>query len=314
MHSFISSFKSNFILKSLLIFLSLSVGYSVLIALFKPQINYFQNDVQAKKVVVAQRYIYEYYDKPVVIVGSSLSDRLNKDLLPENFYNLSFTAKSAKEGLEIIQKINAQPELILVEMNDPILNPADTKFINELFYPVFWQLKQYIPALREEYQPINLFVNFMMENFKRNNDENDKAEKSLVDQLIEKQLQERYSKPANPSELKNKLTDLKNTIDNLKQQGIKIAFYEMPCDKRISNSTLSASLKEDTHKIFPESKYLWLQNPTNTTYNTTDGLHLDYQSNLKYTKYFVKEVRNLIINDKELTPEEKERLFKGITP
>src|SRR6516225_1075678 len=65
----------------------------------------------------AQSYIYDHSDAQVVIVGSSLSFRLNTGLLPSRVFNLSFGGLSALEGMNIVMRVNTLPQTLYVETN-----------------------------------------------------------------------------------------------------------------------------------------------------------------------------------------------------
>jgi len=67
--------------------------------------------------IKAQSYIYDHANAALVIVGSSLSNRLHGDLLPSKAFNLSFDGLSALDGIKIVLETNMHPRTIFVEMN-----------------------------------------------------------------------------------------------------------------------------------------------------------------------------------------------------
>jgi len=104
-------------------------------------------------IITAQEYIYNHNEIKYAIVGTSLSDRLDDKLLPKNCFNLAFGGQGAIDGLEIIKRSNARPEAVFIESNAIFKKPRKS-FLDNLFMPVMYSLRNYLPALMEKNQPV----------------------------------------------------------------------------------------------------------------------------------------------------------------
>ena len=160
MRLFISNFKGVFgIFGAFLAFFAL---YNLALFVFKPEITTYQNQWQSN-LVFAQEYIYSSQTPKAVVLGSSLASRLDKDLLESvGIYNLAFGGGSVQSGLEIIRRSNKIPQILYIETNVLFERDVDSAMLGILFDPLLFRARYYLPALQEKYQPLNIFVNFIL--------------------------------------------------------------------------------------------------------------------------------------------------------
>jgi len=266
----------------------LFVGYNVYLLLVKPKISMYQNQ-QQKNYSFAQDCIYNNKAKNI-IVGSSMAARMYNDFLPKDFYNLSFSGGSVLTGLEIIKKSGFIPKNIYIE-NNVIFRKEDSKMIGRLFYPILWNLKGYVPALKERYQPLNIIASKIKGSYGKTYEEhmNEKRDENIFNMSIKINIKN-YNKSL--VDYQNKLDKLKDLVTYFENKGVKILFFEMPIYEILANSLKA---REQRNIIKTDFNNKWLKSPNNKYYKTTDGIHLMYKSAFVYSKNFIREVE--ILND-----------------
>ena len=81
----------------------------------------------------AEAYFHGQGDPPVVVVGSSISERLLD--LPEGWFPLAFPGGNSFTGLEIILRSGKHPKYVLIETN--VLNAQpDKQMLDTLSDPI----------------------------------------------------------------------------------------------------------------------------------------------------------------------------------
>lgn len=290
-HLFI--FNSNKVTKIIIIFLLLLITYNVFLIICNPKITGFQNQ-QQKNYSTAQDFIYG--DKTSnIIVGSSLSARLSKSILPSDYYNLSFSGGSVLTGLELIKQTGYIPKRIYVESNFIFRNKS-IKMLDDLFYPIWWKVKGYIPSLKEKFQPLNVINSknkcYTKPKIKSKKSTNWKRPKNLENivnskkfKFMMKQQKKKLNKKLNYT---HQLKDLQRLITYFEDKGTIVVFFEMPIEKSLANASKSIQRRNILNDTF---KNRWLPLPTYEKYFTRDGHHLVDYSAWMYTKKFLDDVK-----------------------
>lgn len=289
-HLFISSFKINFFIKTLTIFFILFIIYSAFIIHYKPQITRTQHQWQ-DNIIAAQEYIYNYYKKPIVIIGSSLSARLHWDLQPDFLHNLSFGGGSGLDGLEIIISSNATPEYIFIESN-MIERPENSTLHKQVFFPVLWELKKVFIPLQEKYQPLNLILSFIKNKsgYSRNEMLNWKVNPEVFNKMLK--LNKVAFSDCNEKDVIESIKSLKQKIDIIEARGTTICFFEMPMHESLAESKKNKLIRREIKKNFAD--YILIQKPDHSIYQTTDGIHLTYKDSFNFSNTFLSSVNNII--------------------
>ena len=107
-------------------------------------------------VIKAQKYLYGKNVK-YIIVGSSLSNLLLKDSLPE-FANLAFAGQSIYDGFEIVKRKSIQPAFLFIETNFVLREPNE-KFVSSIIADAPYFLNEKVPSLRDQFQPVSMLGN-----------------------------------------------------------------------------------------------------------------------------------------------------------
>jgi hypothetical protein len=303
--------------KSIIIFFSFFILFNAIIIFAKPEVIH-QNQWQLNKIQ-AQEYLYDANDseqKKIVITGTSLSAALIKDLLPDDTYNLAFRGQSPYDGIEIIKRKLKKPGIVLIEINGIEVEPT-TSFIDSLFLPVMYSLRELIPALRERYQA-SISLEMILYSIKQHlcksiviNSGNtvpvyksETSEKKKVKtteakvtqpvyDIIFQQMADQFNKPPGKNTVLSLTKKLNEYKDEFKNLGIEVILFEMPIHKDLTDSIKMIHIRKIIQKIFPPNEYNYIFPDRSDKYNTTDGAHLDDASLINYTNFLTMKLKQL---------------------
>ena len=289
--------------------LSLYVG---IIMWAKPSDKVSQHQWQ-DNLIKAQDFIYDTGKvSENIIVGSSLSCRFVMDSL-NDFRNLAFNGQSVFEGMNILGQSEKLPKNVFIEMN-VIVRGENRGFTGVLFNPLVYWMRKTFPPLRDGNQPlaragqpVSFAVRGLIKELKshlvfkkaeakvslastvtvmggfRKADPVQKND--LLTRLVNMQVKN-YSTVADPKLLENRLDELDRYIAPLKKRGINIIFFEMPVNSKLPNLPGAVAIRESFHRRFPANEYRYILQPDCSSYETSDGLHLDDLEAVRYTVYF----------------------------
>jgi len=283
----VSLFISNFnkMNQAIILCIILFILYNVFLLNVRPNVSMLQNQRQNNHSI-AQDLMYEYKGQSI-IVGSSMAARMKNEFLPDNYYNLSFSGGSALTGLEIIKRSGIMPPHIYIE-NNTIFREVDSQLLKTLFNPFSWEIKKYIPALREKYQPLNLVISKLQNTYGKTHNQllAIKKNNQIYDVNIERQ-KTNYNKILKPYDIQ--LKQLKNLVKYFDDNGAIIIFFEMPIDASLASSPKA---REQRLVIKSNFEHNWIKLPNNK-YTTADGIHLIYKSAYEYSNEFIQLTRGI---------------------
>jgi hypothetical protein len=280
-------FQLRSILRPVLIFLFLMSFYQVLVSgrvlPASDGVSLIQNNI-----VKAQRYVYEDdSDLKIVMVGSSLAANLHVADIGKGVKSIALGGGSSQTGLEIVQRSNSNPPIILVEINDTITRKIDRDLVGSLYHPLFYWMRQYLPMMREEYRPISVFVDSLKSRSKQNlklmrREALDSLEgRNLTPELSQKAIQttvDIQSKPLSNQDAKNMKQEadlIKNQIAEItKDSGAKVVLFDIPLESRVNATLRIKQVRELAKKLFPPDRFEWLPPPPPREWRTNDGIHL----------------------------------------
>jgi hypothetical protein len=267
---------------------------------------------QRSNYLRAQHYVFDVPAQINVICGSSMSERLNDEMLGPNYYKLTMPGGSLFTSLEIIQRARKRPSVVLVETN-VITRDADQELLHDLFSPMLFQLRSYSPMFREEGRPAN-FVGGLAEACVRKSCEwtgrilgrkqsaPASSSKELPEELRTKLIraeQAGWAVKPNEKMLANETAKLAEYIDALNRQGTVCILFEMPVDPALSTLAGPVMVRQSLEERFPRNKYHWISFGTDRKYKTRDGVHLIPEEADKLTRLIVDYVN-------QVTPEASE--------
>jgi hypothetical protein len=239
-------------------------------------------------IVKAQRYVYQDdSDLKMVIVGSSLAANLNVKDIGEGVQSIALGGGASQTGLEIVKRSKSKPRIVLVEINNTIIRKIDSEFLDSLYHPIFYLLRQYLPMLREEYRPISVFIDSLKSRSKPNlklmtREALDSLEgRNITPELSQKAIQtivdvESQPLPEKDAEIFKKEAELiKTQIAEInKNSGAKVVLFEIPLESRVNAAIRRKQLRDLANKLFPSDRFEWLPPPKEREWRTNDGVHL----------------------------------------
>lgn len=291
--------------KAIISTIAITLAYTLVIVFVQPT-NIKGNTQKQVNVISVQKYIYEKNrETDYVIVGSSLGARISQENLPQKFWNLSLNGKSVFEGLEIVRQSSEKPRVVMIETN-LIHRKGDHNFLKEIYKPIPFALKKYIPITREEYQPVNILVT-LLKRFKKSkeieaiNSVKMKEEESIASNQPTKRYTEmlassiqKYSNEPSTELIRKNMEYLEEIIKDLEADGVSITFFEMPFDPQLCDLKWFIYNRKKLKESFPDTNYAYIERPSCDNFITTDGMHLNKTSARRYTNFFVQEIKKTI--------------------
>lgn len=301
------------IFRSVLLAITLTVGYSLFLHLRKPAPA--PQELFDENVVKAQSYLYDPAQKQKdVIIGTSLTDKLCRDSLPPNVYLLTFPGQHMFDGLTMLDRTHTFPKRVFIEMNS-VLNTWDTALVDYLFRLPDYPLRSHIAALRGGYQPeallrrrfgqwissvAGLFAAYIFHPAIR---VLHIQNKQVVDQqFYTNKLKDRLNH-ASDSFAAQRFSRLKYFVDKLTAGGSQVYFFRVPVSPEILATRSEALLTRDFASYFPDGRYHYCMQHPGENFTTTDGLHFDDSSALRYSSVFRAELLKYYESDRGKQPQ-----------
>lgn len=224
----------------------------------------------------AQRFVHSAPADVKVIVGSSMSDRLDEVQLGPQHVKLTFPAGGPFTGLEIIRETGRRPPVVWIETN-VITRDADQALLDDVLSPWRKKLREASSIFKEEGRPSEAGVGFLKSVISKitKKTETPAADQEADEDALEgimKANRENLSKPV--PDLQQRVSRLASYVDELTANGTICVLFEMPVDESLKNLTNPASIREAVSARFPKDKYRWLEMDSERPWKTTDGIHL----------------------------------------
>lgn len=267
--------------KSFLSFLVM-FGIHAVVTYLLPSLGMATNQWQ-DNMVKAQHFLYDE-DADTAMIGTSLSARILPDSIP-SVRSVAFGGCAVEDGLRLILSKPKVPHCVLVETNLFLRNGND-ELVEKMTKGIIPQVKRWIPSLRESNEPICLLSGLMI----KAAGINPQAAAMTVDMEQLKESIKRHladDKSLSETELAQRMETIKPLLIQLEQKGTKLIFFEMPIHQELYHLKELEQTRQAVRKAFPKTRYAYLPNDT-TTYLTTDGLHLDYEGQQRYS-HFIKQ-------------------------
>ena len=265
--------------KSLFCFFIIFIVHALFVKLF-PNIGMATNQRQ-DNILKAQQAFYAE-DLDMAIVGTSLANRIIRDSIP-NIQSLAFVGCSVEDGLQILRNRRNAPKYVFVEIN-LLLRGGRKELVNGTTEGLVPRIKGWIPSLREQYAPICILASTIIGTSKMNTQAGMAAiDYERLNSQVEGLLKD--DKPIEKNIVGKRMNDIKILIRKLEEKGTKFVFFEMPINYRLTHLKTLDQIRETVRKEFPEDTYDYLPSDT-SKYMTTDGQHLDFEGQKKYTHFF----------------------------
>jgi hypothetical protein len=213
-------------------------------------------------------------DSPVaprtIIVGSSLAQRIPAEALGTGVSNMALIGEGLVTGLEIVDRSNLVPDLVLVESN-VLERAANEQLIDQLFEFPMRQLRPTLKVLQRSRRPLNLMVNLLRGG---RGDTDYGAPPPNVLQNLLRDHQADLQVPFEPGLLDRRVAEVAKLVDDLRARGIVVAFFEMPVDPSLVDLPRSVEIRSALQTRFPPPAYCWIRIALPAPPQTRDGMHL----------------------------------------
>lgn len=275
--------------RSLLIFAVLVIGYMAFVKWGGVDWDTTQHQSNGNRIKAEQYVFGEELPGTTVIVGSSLSFRIELDSLPRGTSNLGFGGLSVYDGLELIARSGKKPARVLIETNMLFKEP-DRAFLEAMFQPGLYELRRATPILREENQPSGVLFGWLKEGAKTATGTVKGSEDSLAvsNMLLETNRAIFNVVPPDPTQQRY-LTLLEEGVTTLESRGIEVVFLEVPISDELMHSDLAIRCRSIVEEHFPQHRFLRVASGSH--WLTTDGLHLEWHTAQRFSGWLAAALR-----------------------
>ncbi|MBD1912328.1 MULTISPECIES: hypothetical protein [unclassified Leptolyngbya] len=275
--------------KTLTVTIALILLWSIIVNFLPQDLDTYQSQ-RDNNLIRAQDYLYSVpnIQEENVILGTSLSQKISESLLSKNFYNLAFGGQGIFDGLDVVNYPKEKPRVVFIEINN-ILKVEGDLFTEALFGPATYNLKKYVPLLRDRNKPVGVLRGFTRPrqktavNFKMAEDQIDETD---AYKAVLNQQREAYKTKPSKQRLDPLFQRLKQSVEKLEKEGTTVVFFEMPVHQELCTMPRATTIRKRFYVEFPQKQYLYIKQPNCGNYQTTDGIHLTEASGNRYSLYF----------------------------
>lgn len=290
--------------KSFIVFLVCMVVYSIFVSYAtKGENKWFgAQNMWQENIIRMQDYVYSDAVYPNVLLGTSLTMNVAISQQDLEVFNLAAGGGDPFIGLEIIKRSGRFPKRIFVESNFVLTKKVhDETYLGTLYRPGLYELRKWVPALKEQFQPVNLVGQGMLNAIKKivEKDKTGKAELKNKPGAARPKATAAHPKynmsdfPADRIAIEKNILLLKEYVGYFKRKNVEIVFFEMPRDCNVQSNYLLVYSRNTIHSFAQENGLKEIPLPSCADYSSYDGLHLDESSLLKYTDFFLVHVKRI---------------------
>lgn len=296
--------------RSLIALLIIALSYAALLP-FTTLPGFNRGSQGELNVMAAERYVYDCPDVPVVVVGSSISYWLHD--LPEDWFNLALAGEGSLTGLAIIERSDAQPQTVLVEIN-VAERPVNEGLVDGLLSPGLRQAKQFTPMLRESNEPSHVTYRCLFlaryyadrvaeklglagdaiddggqssETTAKSDDSVPRSGGKVLREVRLEAVQKGYDQPM----LMGRLHELRQMVEALDARGVRVVLFEAPEDAATYDSPRRSQLRRLVNQVLPADRFAYISRPVGETFQTRDGTHMTAESAKRYSHWLTSYLR-----------------------
>ncbi|RCH55491.1 hypothetical protein DJ568_06245 [Mucilaginibacter hurinus] len=256
-----------------------------------------------ENIIRTQEYIYsDSLLKCDVVLGTSLTDKVNKDSLPKGVYMLTYPGFSVWDGLEVVKKAHGKPKYLFIEQN-AILKPASPNFEDYIFNELNYYSKKHIPILQDAYQPVGQIADWVdwhsqpRVRFFSNYIFNPVLRVFQGDTIKTIDASEHYEQmrklrnAVDTAIVRETFTRLKKEVDALQSKGTIVYFFGTPVHKEVYFNDQSKAIRAAFKQYMPAGQYHYLPDVNIAEYVTIrDQIHLNSESAKDYTRVLARQI------------------------
>ena len=235
----------------------------------------------------AQQFVHDSPASANVVVGSSMANELNPEILGPGFVKLTFPAGGSFTGLDIIHQTGKRPPILFIESNT-LMRDTDKGLADDATSPWRRKLRDASPVFKEEGRPSNYQVGFLnawvgricngvtkvLHGGKKAKPAAEPPMDASVMENVMRANREHLNRPPSETDLAARTQRLGEIVDALTSAGTKCIFFEMPIDPTLMDLAEPAAVRRAMELRFPRDRYPWLPIDLSADYKTSDGIHL----------------------------------------
>lgn len=291
--------------RTLITALVLVVGYHFILPHLSR--NYFWIPGQQRaNYVRAQQFVHDSSASANVVIGSSMANELNPEILGPGFVKLTFPAGGSFTGLDIIHQTGKRPPVLFIEINT-LLRATDKGLADDATSSWRRKLRDASPVFKEEGRPSNFQVGFfnawvgrichgvtkVLSGGKKAEPAAEQPVDASVMENVMRANREHLDRPPLESDLTARTKRLGDIVDALTKAGTKCVFFEMPFDPTLMDLAEPLAIRKAMEARFPLDRYTWLPVDLGTGYQTSDGIHLVKGDADKVTRLILEKAQGL---------------------
>src|SRR5687767_8462748 len=143
--------------KSLIYAICLATIYLVLAPALWSKRKPLLQSLRQENLVRIQNVIYQPRLAENLILGSSLANMMDTDILGTNFQMLAIAGQSSVTGLQLLKRTDKLPKRIIIETHF-LHRTWQSDLTDSLDRPVISQLRKYVPGFREQFRPATILA------------------------------------------------------------------------------------------------------------------------------------------------------------
>jgi hypothetical protein len=206
----------------------------------------------------------------VVIIGSSLAERLDFKRDSSCIYNMALGGDSALTGLSALARSERIPRKVFIEINVP-----ERGINKDLIDKATGVLPKLSSIFYIENMPINLLYSFLFFRLQTKKSNIAPEANEAVRQNALSVQRQSYSQTLTSETLAKNLAEFRAIVSALESKGAKIIFFEMPVHPDLENTPRAVQIRTDFKHAFPINQFIGFDELSNgLTIKTGDGLHL----------------------------------------
>jgi len=258
---------------------------------FLPLHSHLPLHVQQGKHLVAENYLYENNQKlDVVIVGSSMAERLEESMLKPSVLNLAISGDRSTTGLSLLKLNGKYPKVLLIEVNI-LTRQEDTLFLNSYQSSLVQNLKQTLPFLQERNQLLTRTLNGIHAIHPL------VKKKPIVSSAVLSSVQNNHLALQNDTSqykmIRQNVNELRDMVSEFSNKGIKIILFRMPLEKQTQqildkSKRVQFEREQLTNKLLNLPNVRMIPDDIVHEYHTTDGVHLIADDAQYFADYLLK--------------------------
>lgn len=238
-----------------------------------------------RNVLKAEEFLLNNAHCKNIILGSSMASKIDASILGSDWCNLAFDGQSAYDGLDLLLLSELEPQIVLIEAN-VLERGANTFFLEKLRNPINSYLMQHFAIFKTKnkptqyirdpvkYQLISPLLRYWPEHQSGHSEKPVLKEQILISQR-------KYQSRALSKEEEERITNL--FADLVALNDSKVLFFFMPSHESLCDLNWELELKRMlAEKIGKENI---IDAPNCTEYKTSDAVHLDRESALRFSGF-----------------------------